>query len=274
MNLNKLAIILAVIGLLAVILTGFLQEYLTSIIILIILFLFWIAWITKSIIRINSILLLKKGENLNRSNQSLLPYKPHFSAFEREITLINSKKKKIKIPSEFLDWPHFTILFWVNITSEFIETYHNRYIFSYTTDTKTSSKYPNAFYLRLTGGGDEWIFMIKGENPENKNKISFGSSESHIGWKLMTISWDRYYKKLLFLIDAGHTYKYELEIETEYWPKSNSEKLFHLGGWQDSWDGGLSILEFFKFRIFNRRFSMNEISTLYVNEKKKHNLNN
>ena len=67
-------------------------------------------------------------------------------------------------------------------------------------------------------------------------------------------------------IDAKHVFNAKKNIPKSHWPKASSECLFHLGGWQDGWDGGLSQLYFYNFRVYERYLSSNDIETVFEKE--------
>ena len=139
-------------------------------------------------------------------------------------------------------------------------------LFSYTTNDRSPSKYPNAFFLGLLQHGDQWKFIIKGEDPSNSNCYEFRSSHNLIGWRLFAIRWQTHDRKLDFSINAGHVFRDNKAIPKTHWPMPESQAQFHLGGWTDSWDGGLSLLRFFNFRIYKRYLSDNDLETLLAQE--------
>jgi hypothetical protein len=68
-----------------------------------------------------------------------LPDVPFYKALCDQVLRIDSAYRKVKIPSAFLAWPHFTIIFWENVTEEFFRSHNNKYLFSYTTNDNDSS---------------------------------------------------------------------------------------------------------------------------------------
>ncbi|GEM_PF-4110570 len=170
--------------------------------------------------------------------------------------------RKIKIPPAFLEWPRFSLVFWSKITEEYFQTESNRYLFSYVSDVKDASGYPNAFYLGVRKGGDQWRLVIKGDDPSKSTSILFATANHQLGWRLFSVRWERGSNTLDFSMDAGRIAKETRKIEYDHWPLAKQNCQFHLGGWQDNWDGGLSLLYFYNFRIFDVLLSDADLQTL------------
>lgn len=265
---DLLGIVLAALALAASILTGFLGEFITSEIILGTLLFLWLAWLTIKVLMIEK----KIEEDVKMSRpievSSSLPYEPFYHQLNKKPILISTRTKKVKLPATFLGWDTFTIVFWVKVNEDFFHTQNNRYLFSYVPDVRDSSDYPNSFFFGIKGGSGQWRFVIKGNDPKNATSIEFGSGDNLIGWKLVAVRWKKSSQLLDFSIDAGHAFREERIIQSDYWPRSVQNHQFHLGGWQDSWDGGLSSLIFYNFRVFVRCLSEPDLETLYGSEKK------
>lgn len=265
------------------IVSGFTGAKLASLVSLWIIVVCWVIWVTIKILRFENELLSKKRESellirkgadkeLNPRNSipNLLPYHPKFHFLDNAPIRIDQPTKKVKIPPDFLTWDRFTIIFWVKITDDFFNSYNNRYLFSYTTDSitrKNEDNYPNAFFLGILGGKLDWRFIIKGNDPKKETKITFSSHEGLKGWKMFSVRWYSSNRKLRLSIDAGKVYNNSKIIDTEFWPVSSPDHLFHLGGWDDNWLGGISMLNFFNYRIYDYHFTDGELQDCYDAEK-------
>ena len=160
----------------------------------------------------------------------------------------------------------------MNITEEFLNSRNNRYLFSYTTDTNSKKDgpiYPNAFFLGIRGGTLKWRFIVKGPDPSNEMAMHFSSHEGLRGWKLFSVSWEVITETITLSIDGGRVYSNKEILQKATRPLYSKQHFFHLGGWQDTWAGGLSLLEFFNFRVFDTHLTDGELMDFYEAEKPK-----
>ncbi len=256
----------SILGLLVALLAGLLNPFAASMAIIGLLLLAWMAWVTAKIV--------VSGATFKESSQKTIvlrvdsiPDIPYYSSFQDQIVKADSAYRKAKIPPDFLTWPRFTILFWVEITEEFFQSHNNKYLFSYTSDVKDSSGYPNAFFLGVVGRSARWRFVIRGKDPKNSTEINFASAHNLLGWKLFSLRWHRDRRSLDFSIDAGHVFRDTREIPVGFLPEPVPNCEFHLGGWQDNWHGGLSELRYYGFRIYERYLSEGDLETVLSKEK-------
>jgi hypothetical protein len=266
-------------SLIGAIIAGFYDSKVASIACTIGLGFTWVTWITVKVIFLEN--KIKQSPNLSNSVSltqdnprcpaiAPIPYFPKFQFLLEKPLLIDNSKKKVKIPPTFLEWKKFTILFWVKITPEFFDTKNNRYLFSYTTDPSMKQKcpqYPNAFFLGIVGGTMNWRFILKGQDPQNETKIIFSTHEGLKGWKFFSIRWETHSDVIKFDIDGGRVYSAKRSASKGSRPAALPDHLFHLGGWQDTWAGGLALLEFFNFRVFDAYLTDGEVLDLFEAEK-------
>ena len=130
----------------------------------------------------------------------------------------------------------------------------------------SNDKYPNAFFLRIDGKSTQWRFAIAGSDPDKSDRILFNTNEALKGWKLFSIRWDSTERILKVDIDAGKVFQDKRKIEADHWPQYDSDHLFHLGGWDNSWPAGLSLLEFYNFRIYDIRLFRDDLNRIYKEE--------
>lgn len=189
--------------------------------------------------------------------------------------LIDTLDTRVKIEPDFLDWEAFSMLFWVRITQNFIDTQTNRYLFSYTTDTtdtQDKEHYPDGFYfgIRESDRGYDWEFAVKGPDPQNETLINFPPSEVSEGWSLFSIRWNGSSREIK--LDITHTdsnirfESKEKSIAINSWPKNVEGHFFVLGDWiQPDPNGisGISLLEFYKFNLFKKLLSDSEVRFIF-----------
>jgi hypothetical protein len=157
--------------------------------------------------------------------------------------------------------------FWVDITEEFYWSDNNRYLFAQTSDVSDANRHPNAFYMGIVGNEQRWRFVLKGPDVKNATTINFPRASSLIGPKLISIRWDNHTRILEFDIDGGNALAEERKLDPDYWPRPALNDQIHIGGWFDTWDGGLSLLKFFRIRIYDVRLSDKELNHLYEQER-------
>jgi hypothetical protein len=58
-------------------------------------------------------------------------------------------------------------------------------------------------------------------------------------------------------------------VESDFWPQATQHEQMHIGGWFDTWEGGLSLLRFFHFRIYDVRLTDVELKHLYKEERER-----
>ncbi len=189
-------------------------------------------------------------------------------------SLIDASAARIQIEPDFLDWETFSMLFWVRVTQDFIDTKRNRYIFSYTTDTDTQDKehYANGFYFGIRGSN--WEFAIKGSDPQNKTLINFPPSEVSEGWNLFSIRWNESSREIK--LDITHAdsntrlVSKEKCVAIDSWPNNVKGCLFALGDWtlpDPNGISGISLLEFYKFRLFKDSLLDSEVRFIFGAER-------
>ena len=273
---TKASLLIGSVSLLTSIVTGLAGAYIASVSALTILVLSWGIWATVIILKLETEVSLSSDKaaqvgtcsttNIKRI-AAVIPYEPLYTFLEDSPEIINTPKDKIKIPADFLEKDSFTMLLWAEITDEFLASSTNRYLFAYTTDPKTQSakthEYPNAFFLGILGGTLNWRFVIKGPNPVNETTVTMSTSKVLCGWKLFAVTWNLPRKSLSFTVDAGKVFREEKTLGKENIQINIAGHLFHLGGWLDSWPGGMALLKFFRFRVFERSLTVNEIRDIY-----------
>jgi hypothetical protein len=204
---------------------------------------------------------------------------PEIIRIDDKPLLIDTCEARIKIEPDFLDWEAFSMLFWVRITQNFINTQNNRYLFSYTTDTtdtEDKEHYPNGFYfgIRESDPGYNWEFAVKGPDPQNKTLINFPPSEVSEDWSLFSIRWDRSSRKIKFditSVNSNTRFKPKEDfVAIDSWPINVKGHFFVLGDWtQHDPNGisGISSLEFYKFRLFKEPLSDSEVRFIFGTER-------
>jgi hypothetical protein len=257
-------LIASVLGLIVAVLGGIVQPLVASEVGIGLVLVCWMSWVTMR--------LLAPLRNAEPSVKSVptpaLPYDSYYSAFVDHLVTVEKSYQKAKLPSAFIAWPRFSMLFWVNITEEFFRSHNNRYLSSYTTDVVDSSGHPNAFYLGIAGGSANWRFVIKGASPNDCMEINFASANNFLGWKMIAVRWREDRKHLDFCIDAGHAHREARDVPAQCWPESDSRHQFHVGGWQDNWPGGVSGLQFYNFRVYKTYLSDGDLETALERESK------
>ena len=269
MNSNKFSLIIGGIALIGFIISGFLGETTASIISLSLMLLIWMVWVTQSILKFN----LDTVKNRPQTHTILrIPYPVERSYANNEPLLVNSNETKMLIQSDFLSWSKFTILFWVNITEEFLKSKNNRYIFAYHSESIQPGNYRDAFYLGLKKSNlqekeMDWRFVIGGRDYNFQTIIPFQSNQTLLGWKLFSITWSSVDRELKLNIDASNVFVKSESIQKKGWPNGDNSKFLSFGGWVD-WEGGLSFLKFYKIRFYKNRLSNGEVQEIYKNELK------
>ncbi|MFH2065646.1 MAG: hypothetical protein ABIK15_10655 [Pseudomonadota bacterium] len=264
-TLTTLSFIIGIISIIVSITTGFLGAKLASYTALGFFGLTWVAWVTIHILQLDRILYSKQPISDTKIIQKRISYNPQHEFLIDESLLINSPKRMIKIPGDFLSWPSFTIIFWANITEQYFNSSYDRYLFFYNTEKYEKSNYRNAFFLRTKGDSLDWSCFVIGYNRKDPIEIKFSTSWILKGWKFFTIRKSNG-TDLIFEIDAGKTFFDKRAIPSGQWPQSKSNFLFHLGGMESSNQSGLSLLEFRGFRIYNTCLGDDDLKTLYAKE--------
>jgi len=253
-----------------------------SLVSLAILIFTWLIWLTVSIIFVQKKLrdtrrdLRSEVEECmedtpKRSKTRIIPYMPTVEYIKNNPERILVRNDKYRVRSDFLEYDQYTILFWVKLEKTFINSPTNRYLFAYTTnplekDKENNHKYPNAFYLRIHGKQKRLEYVIKGPDYKNSNVIYINIHQGLVGWKMISVRWFKKRETIEFNIDADFIKKNK-KIDKMHRPLSLSGQDLHLGGWLDDWDGGISRLEFFNFRIFNTHLADSELKEIYDSEK-------
>lgn len=236
----------------------------------------WFLWVTIKIVLLERRLVKYlpifqqvRGNKLEESSRygKILPYEARYQFLEKKPLLINDPKRKIKIPADFFNWQKFTIIFWVQINEDFCGSLSNRYIFAHTSGPKPDSGYPNAFFLGIIGDSLNWRFVINGPNPKNSTKIHLPTNEALIGWKMFAIRWRLSNRTINFTIDVGNVFSTKRTFEPNSFPKYQTDNFFHLGGWLDDWHGGMSMLQYYNFRIYKTYLSDDELNNIFKHEK-------
>jgi hypothetical protein len=260
---TKLDLFINVISLLIAIGAGLLNQRLISMIAIAILVISWMAWVSVSIIR------LRLGSNDQRDlPSSTAKYLPEYRFLQNEPVLIDDLKRQVKMPPIFLAWPRFTLLFWVNINDEFLSSKSNRYLFCYTSNSSSEidPKYPNGFFLGLLGDTMKWRFVLKGPDPHNATEMNFRTSDELRGWKLVAIRWRASTHDMVLSIDAGKVFIDRRSVNKLSMPVPVHNQILYLGGWGDSWAGGLSKLNFYDFRIYKEIIDDRDLVELHKQE--------
>lgn len=112
----------------------------------------------------------------------------------------------------------------------------------------------------------QWRFIISGDNPEKSTSILFSTNEALKGWKLFSVRWDSKTRFVKLDIDAGRVFEDKRAIDAGCWPQCKPNNQFQLGGWNNTWLGGLSLLEFYNFRIFDIRIFRDDLRRIYAEE--------
>jgi hypothetical protein len=260
-RISAAGLIASILGLAVAVLAGLLTPLLGSLIGIALLLVVWMGWVT---VRLLAPLRSEEPSVRKHAPTEVLPYDSYYSAFVDHVVRVDKSYQKAKLPSSFLAWPRFSMLFWVMVTEEFFRSHNNRYLFSYMTDTADSSGYPNAFFMGIVGG--TWRFVVKGAVPADSTQMNFASANNLLGWKLIAVRWNGDKKHLDLCIDAGHVHREARDLPAQCWPDSDPQHHFHVGGWQDNWLGGLSGLQFFNFRIYKTYLSDGELETVLDKE--------
>jgi len=227
----------------------------------------WLLWITYMITKVYPFHLF--SDKPKKPIQ--FPYQPELIFLEKRPHLIDQKNKKLLLQSEFLDNKKFSLLFWVYVTDDFINSTNNRYLFAYIKNTSERHKYTDSFYLgikkaNLSPNERDWRLVINGRDKDDRVVIQFSSNELLKGWKFFSIRWSTSDNKLNFEVDGGDVFKQQIHISSDNWPNVNNDEFLNIGGWPD-WNGGLSHLNFFNLRVFDERLSDGDIKNLYNYEK-------
>lgn len=201
-----------------------------------------------------------------RNSVSALVHKPRYEYFETAPVHVARLDKKVKVTAGILNLKKFTMLFWVDITEAFSWSDNNRYLFAYTSDIRDENKHPNAFYMGIAGNEQSWRLIVKGTDPQNVTRIEFPHSLELVGLKLISIRWNWHNQTLELDIDAGGVLDEERVVESGFWPQATQHEQMHIGGWFDTWEGGLSLLRFYHFRIYDVRLTDRELEHLYQEE--------
>lgn len=229
---------------------------------------YWAWWVTDQLLTIRgTINRIPRSPSATGSPVAhrlpvAIPYVPRFEAFDAPV-LVNRRRNKEKVSAEFLNWHSFTFLFWVDIPQSFYWSDHNRYLFAQTSDLDDAHGHPNAFYMGVKE--QRCRLILKGSDVSNVTEFSFPGDVQ--GSRLISIRWSKHTRLFEFDIDAGDTFSEQRVIDDHFWPKPNLNDQLHFGGWFDNWDGGLSLLQFFRFRIFFERLSKPELQHLYKAER-------
>jgi hypothetical protein len=261
-----ISLILGGISLIVALVTGYYDAKTASTFALILMGVIWITWITLKLIHIENTV-DKRGNN---KKKLWIPYEPKIQFFQEKIHEFDTPLKRVLIKADFLEWDRFTILFWVNITEDFLKTDNNRYLFSYKSATKPIHKYENAFYLGIRKasakeGEKDWRLLVGGEDSNKQENIEFSSNYALLGWKLFSITWRKSNSSISLKIDSGKTFSDSIEVKSDSFPSFINESMFTIGGWTD-WVGGLSYSKFYNFRIYNNSFTDGELSDIYEYE--------
>lgn len=144
----------------------------------------WGVWVTISIQKLKTAL---RGDAVHQASSVPAPryqYAPDWAV------RIDANSKKFRIPSNILAWDAATLLFWVNLDREICNSSGNRYLFSYTTNARDDSGYPNGFYFYHPGGTTHWTFRFHREpSQKNANYIQFDNAPNTTGVCLIAIRW-------------------------------------------------------------------------------------
>lgn len=203
---------------------------------------------------------LPPGRSLPRPQQEYLAAEP---------VRIHDATTKIKIEPRFLEWPEFTVAFWVNIDESFLRTDKNRYLFSHTSapPDEPGHNYPNALYLGLRGGGQTWQLACCGDDHGDAHTITFPASLSQAGWKFFCVRLSRTNSKISISVDAGSVLQREDLLNDRALPRRIDGHLFYLGGWRDTYLEGTSGLQFRYFRIYDRWLPNEDVQRLFELER-------
>lgn len=263
-----ISIALGGISLVVALITGYFDAKTASNVALILVGIIWITWITLKLIHIENTVDTRN----NGKQKPWIPYAPKIQYFESSIHEIDTTLKRVLLKPDFFKWEKFTILFWVDITEDFLKTDNNRYLFAYKTKTIPKHNYQDAFYLGILNasakeGGKEWRLFIGGNDYTKHKIIEFRSNFALLGWKMFSITWRKASSIMELKIDAGKTFEDKIEIPIDYFPGNKEGEMFTIGGWTD-WDGGLSYSRFYNYRIFKNSFTDGELMDIYSHESK------
>ena len=198
---------------------------------------------------------------------------PQTILLDAEPSHIDRIEDKLVIKPDFLDWEAFSMLFWVQITQDFINTKENRYLFLYTTDPKDKAKkeesYPNGLYFGMRFS--QWELAIKGPDPQHEMLITFPKSEVGDGWNMFLVRCDKASSKIgLDIVNIDPEKKFEPRegtIEPDGWPQNVHRHFFELGGWADIYPRGISSLKFYRFRLYEGMLSDDEVGHIFRTER-------
>lgn len=157
---NRISLALGVLAIVAIILTGFVGQIVTSIVIGVCAILLWLSWITYKLARLLNEALTQKGPIAVVEETATVIYQAHYQELSSTVHHISTRIGKLKFPAEFFQWSQFTIVFWARITQEFVNNKYNKYLFSYTSNPASESKHPNSFYLGVKGGQAYLRFIV------------------------------------------------------------------------------------------------------------------
>lgn len=199
--------------------------------------------------------------------------KPQITLLGAEPLLIDGIEDKVKIKPDFLEWESCSMLFWVQITQDFINSKDNKYLFLYTSDARDETNYPNGFYLGIKFS--HWELAIKGpdpqKDPQHEKQINFSNSDVNPAWNLFVIRLEKTSRTIkLDIFDVRSENKFvsiDEFIGSEGWPENVQGHFFELGGWTDSYPDGISSLDFYKFRLYKGILSDDEIDYIFQSER-------
>ena len=84
---------------------------------------------------------------------------------------------------------------------------------------------------------------------------------------MFTIGWRLSNRTINFTIDVGSVFSATRTFKPNYFPKYQADNFFHLGGWLDDWHGGMSMLQYYNFRIYKTDLSDDELKNIFKHEK-------
>ncbi len=276
-RLDLAALIFSGLSFFTAIIAGLFGQQLASYVALGIVAFLYIAWISIKLVNIEKkVDTIYDGESAKQTisvpnHRFFNKHKPKYEFMHDSPITIDQLDKRIIISAAFLEWPKYTILFWANISDDFLQSTSNRYLFAYTNNPaapkEESLQYPNAFFSGIVNKSDKWRLIIKGPDPKNNKAINFVSTSDLKGWKLFAIRWSESNEKIEYSIDAGEVLREDRKLPPNNRPRNVPGHAFYLGGWCTAWKGGLSMLEFFRFRVFDTYLSDSELSKLFESEK-------